>query len=97
MLDVDPASLFGQIHRLPDPRQRQGRRSPLASLLGMLVLEALHGESSLRGIWFPLDFWSPHFPAITTIWKLVGRMDGGDLDRLLAPWLAELLGQPTGG
>ena len=108
MLDVDPASLLGQFQRLPDPRRRQGRRYPLPALLGLLVLGALHGESSLRGIWlwaranwsaiwFPLGFGSPHFPALTTIWNLLGSIDADDLDRLLAPWLADLLGQPEGG
>jgi hypothetical protein len=50
-MDVAQESLLGRLQTLPDPRHRQGRRYPLAALLGLLVLGALHGETSLRGIW----------------------------------------------
>jgi hypothetical protein len=50
-MDYDPDSLLGRLQTLPDPRHRHGRRYPLAALLGLLVLGALHGETSLRGIW----------------------------------------------
>jgi hypothetical protein len=33
-----------------DPRRRQGRIYPLASILTMLTLAAVNGESTLRGI-----------------------------------------------
>ena len=33
-----------------DPRRRQGRIYPLASILTMLTLAAMNGESTLRGI-----------------------------------------------
>ena len=77
MMD-DPASLLGRLPALPDPRRRQGRRDPLASRLGRLILAALHGASSRRGIWrwarqhwderwWPLGFGSPPMPARTTI------------------------------
>ncbi len=46
-----PRSLLAQLAQLPDPRRPQGRRYPLGALLGLVVLGALHGESSLRGIW----------------------------------------------
>ena len=107
-MTYDPDSLLGRLHMLPDPRRRQGRRYPLASLLGLLILAALHGESSLRGmwlwarnhwdeLWWPLGFGSPHFPALTTIWNLLGNIDADAVDRLVSGWLADLLGQPTGG
>lgn len=45
-MEVDPESLLGRCAQLSDPRRRAGRRYPLAALLGLLVLGALHGESS---------------------------------------------------
>ncbi len=107
-MDVDPDSLLGRLQTLPDPRRRQGRRYPLPALLGLLILAALHGESSLRGIWlwarnhwdevwWPLGFHSPHFPSLTTLWNLLGALDGAMVDRVVSSWLNELLGQPVGG
>lgn len=104
----DPDSLLGRLQTLPDPRRRQGRRYPLAALLGLLILAALHGESSLRGmwlwsrnhwdqLWWPLGFGSPHFPALTTMWNLLGALDADLVDRIVSDWLRELLGQPVGG
>jgi hypothetical protein len=107
-----PDSLLGRLQTLPDPRRRQGRRYPLASLLALLVLAALHGETSLRGmglhpegtrrnhwhdVWSPLGFGSPHFPALTTIWNLLGTLDADTVDGIVSDWLRDLLGHPTGG
>ena len=39
------------LEEIPDPRRPQGRVYPLKGLLGMLLLAALNGESSLRGMW----------------------------------------------
>jgi len=36
---------------IPDPRKRHGRQYPLYGLLVVLLLVAIHGERSLRGIW----------------------------------------------
>ena len=47
----DPESVLGRLQTLPDPRRRQGRRYPLAALLNMLILAALHGAPSWRGMW----------------------------------------------
>jgi len=106
MYDAD--SLLGRLHTVPDPRRRQGRRYPLAAVLGLLVLAALHGETSLRGmwlwarhhwdeVWWPLGFGSPHFPALTTIWNLLGALDADVVDHVVSDWLRDLLGQPVGG
>lgn len=43
-------NLLEKLHEVPDPRRREGKIYPLASLLGMLILAALNGESSLRGM-----------------------------------------------
>lgn len=107
-MDVDSESLLGRFGQLPDPRRRAGRRYPLPALLGMLVLGALHGESSLRGIWLwahanwssiwqPLGFRSPHFPALTTIWNLLGALDATALDQVIATWVTDLFGPTHSG
>ncbi len=107
-MTYDPDSVLGRLQTLPDPRRRQGRRYPLAALLGLLILAALHGESSLRGmwlwarnhwedLWWPLGFGSPHFPTLTTLWNLLGALDADAVDQCVSHWLCELLGQPTGG
>lgn len=107
-MDVASESLLARFGQLPDPRRRAGRRYPLPALLGLLVLGAVHGESSLRGIWLwaranwsvlwqPLGFRSPHFPALTTIWNLLGALDADALDRMISTWVADLLGQPLRG
>jgi hypothetical protein len=40
---------------IPDPRRRQGRIYPLVSILMMLILAAVNGERSLRGMLVVLD------------------------------------------
>ncbi len=110
MYDAD--SLLGRLHTVPDPRRRQGRRYPLASLVSLLVLAALQGETSLRGmwlwsrqhwdtLWWPLGFTQrvpgPHVPALTTLWNLLGALDADAVDRIVSDWLRDLLGQPSGG
>lgn len=107
-MDLDPDSLLGRLAQLPDPRRRAGRRYPLAAVLGLLVLGALHGESSLRGIWLwaranwcsiwqPLGFRSPHFPALTTIWNLLGALDANAVDRVITTWVTDLFGPTHSG
>jgi hypothetical protein len=107
-MDDAPDSLLGRLRMLPEPRRRQGRRYPLAAMLGLLLLAALHGESSLRGmwlwtrthwdeLWWPLGFGSPDFPALTTLGNLLGALDADAIDRLVSSWLTEVLGQPIGG
>ena len=36
---------------IPDPRSRRGRHYPLFGLLAIVLLAAMHGERSLRGMW----------------------------------------------
>ena len=49
---IHPQSLLGRIMALvPDPRGRRGRRCPLVGIVAMLLLGALEGEGSLRGMW----------------------------------------------
>lgn len=93
-----PESLLARLRTLPDPRRRQGRRYPLAAIVGLLVLAAMHGETSVRGMWLwgcvrwdalwePLGFWTPSRPpTLTTVWGLLARLDAGALDTLLSAW-----------
>jgi hypothetical protein len=68
-------------------------------VLGMLILAALHGESSLRGMWLwamarwarlwaPLGFWSSHPPGLSTVWTIAARVSAADLETVLAAWAA---------
>ena len=89
---------LGRFGREGDPRSRRGRRYPLSGLLGMLILAALHGEKSLRGMWMwgckhwarirhPLGFvGNPRPPAYTTVWYVVTALDGDALDEALGEW-----------
>lgn len=91
-------SLLDYLRTVPDPRRRQGRRYPLAGLLALLILAALHGESSLRGMWLwaqahqhgllrPLDLWATgRVPGLTTLWKLLRRLDMGALLQAVNAW-----------
>lgn len=103
-----PDSFLGCLAALPDPRRRQGRRYPLATILGLVLLGMLHGRDSLRGgwmwarqhwgvLWHPLGGHSPHFPAYNTIRTLLLSLDPDAVDRRLQPWLERFLDQPLGG
>ncbi len=107
-MDVDAESLLGRFAQLPDPRRRAGRRYPLPAVLGLLVLGAVHGESSLRGIWVwaranwsslwqPRGFRSPHVPALTTIWNLLGDLDANAVDQVITTWVTDLFGRALPG
>jgi DDE_Tnp_1-associated len=95
---VHPESLLARLGRLPDPRRRQGRRYPLPGLVGLMLLAAMHGETSVRGMWLwgcarwdalwePLGFWTPQRPpTLTTVWNLLARLDPDALDAILSAW-----------
>jgi len=101
--EVDPRSLLGRLRSLPDPRRRQARVYPLAGLIAMLVLAAAAGESSLRGMWVwtverwtmigdHLGFWDVGKPpALTTVWKVMRKVDLEQLETVLAQWRGQEL------
>ena len=104
-LSIEP--LLTWLHHLPDPRRPQGRRYPLPALLGLVILGTLHGQSSLRGIWIwarqhwpsiwqPLGFVSPRFPALTTLWSLLARLEPAQFEQATIGWLEAWLDQPLG-
>jgi len=95
LIEPHPESLLGHLMRVPDRRRRQGRRYPVAGVLGMLVLAALHGESSLRGMWLwararwgrlwaPLGFWSPAPPGLSTVWTIAAGVPAAEVEAVLA-------------
>src|SRR5262249_46968679 len=107
-LVAHPDSLLGCLAALPDPRQRKGRRYPLAPLLGLVLLGMLHGRDSLRGAWIwaqqrwgvlwrPLGARSPHFPAYNTVRDVLSALSADDVDRRMRPWLEQSPHQPLGG
>lgn len=44
-------NILQNLKRISDPRGRRGRQYPLYSLLAILLLAAMRGERSLRGMW----------------------------------------------
>lgn len=71
---------------IPDPRGRHGRRYPMQSLLAALILAAMNGQASLRGMWLwarvhsdrltrHLPFPRNRIPALETFRTLLCRLD----------------------
>lgn len=93
-------SLLAYLREVPDPRGRQGRRYQLECLLAILILAALNGEHSLRGMWVwaqhhaemlieELQMWDVgRIPALDTFWNLMRRLDVEALLRAVNRWLA---------
>jgi hypothetical protein len=85
------------LKEIPDPRKRQGRQYPLYGLLAVLVLAALQGQRSLRGMWQWasgreaewLSYPSPGFravkriPGLSTFWYALSKLSAGELERAL--------------
>ncbi len=93
-------SLLSRLRQVPDPRSRHRREYPLPGLIGILILAAAHGETSLRGMWQwgqeraatlmnfrPLDLWAnARFPALGTFWYLLSKLPVGALEDALEGW-----------
>ena len=87
---------------IPDPRSRRGRQYPLFGLLAIVLLAAMHGERSLRGMWLwaraRQDDLLTHpalglravrrIPSLATFWYAVRTTPAGELERALAPLLS---------
>lgn len=67
-METQPGSVMERLRKVHDPRRREGKRYSFQGLMAMLLLAALHGETSLRGMWLwgcgqweriagPLDLW----------------------------------------
>jgi hypothetical protein len=94
-MGAKPGSVMDRLSRVHDPRRREGRQYKLAGLLGMLILAAVHGERSLRGMWSwgcarweqiacILDMWdNAGPPSYGTVWNLVAALDAEGLSKAL--------------
>jgi len=95
-------SLLDLLRTIPDPRSRRGRVHPLYGMLAVLILAAMHGETSLLGMWQwakerearlvneeHLGLWArPYLPGLATFWLVLQKMDAGLLERtLLQQWV----------
>ena len=102
-------SLLEALKQVPDSRGRRGRRYPLATLLGLLFLAALAGETTLKGMvewihlrledWMSryieeLDLWD--VPRYITFYRVVRRVDAEALMRVLQEWFEEAFGEEAG-
>lgn len=95
---------------LPDPRSAQGKRHPLATVVGLALAAVLAGSRSLAAI----GDWAAHVPrwswdrwgitrrppAVSTIRRVLLAVDADVLDAVLHAWLATFTpgaAAPTGG
>jgi hypothetical protein len=85
------------LKKIRDPRKRQGRQYPLYGLLAILLLAAMHGERSLRGMWM----WAcehkemllsypvlglravKRIPGLATFWYALSKLQGGEMECVL--------------
>lgn len=91
-------SLLDVLAGIPDPRGRHGRRYPIQSLLAVLIVAAMNGQASLRGMWLwarahadwltrHLPFHRNRIPALETFRTLLCRLDLPLLLEALNRWL----------
>lgn len=86
---------------IPDPRRRQGRIYPLEAVLTMLILAAVNGQKSLRGMWkWAQEHWQqirsgvgmewlPHPPEYGTLWRILALLPRTALETALRQWAEE--------
>lgn len=98
---VGSGSVLERLKGVPDPRSRRGRIYPLSAILALLLLGALEGEGSLRGMWMRgRKYWRalteslgiigvPKPPGLTTVWYVLQRVDVEALGEALADWVEE--------
>jgi predicted transposase YbfD/YdcC len=101
-LTVEPTSLFALLAQLADPRKHRGRRYSLATVLTVLILAKLAGETSLSGIaqwgrlraaWLCplLQLPRSSLPCANTYTTLCAKLDLADLNRRLAQFFVPAL------
>lgn len=95
------ASVLEVLRQIKDPRGRRGRIYPLYGVLSVLLLAAMQGETSLRGMWLWGKLRAQQlrrhkalglewgYPALSTVWYMLSRLDAAALSGVLRPWLAE--------
>ncbi len=94
-------SLWDWLGQIPDPRNSSGRRYSLQSILALITVGLLNGQTSLRSIsrWgrklsrCQLELFGIRrrkSPSQTTMHYLLVRLDPRDLEHALASWLKGL-------
>ncbi|MFF5053251.1 transposase family protein [Micromonospora sp. NPDC000663] len=96
--------LVEALARVPDLRDPRGIRYPLASVLAVAVCAVMAGASTFAAIgdwvddldasaWGRLGF-TGRVPVLTTVWRLLVRVDAETLTAVLADWLCSRLSAP---
>jgi len=91
--------LLSYLAEVPDPRRSQGRVYPLAGLLGMLILAAINGETSLRGMWLwarahweeigpRLGLRPERKPQYGTVWHVLAQVKYDEVVAAIRRWWA---------
>ncbi len=100
---MNAPTVLEALKTIPDPRKRQGRQYPLYGLLAVLLLAAMHGERSLRGMWLwakqrekeilftpALGFRAARrIAGLGTFWYALSKLKGGELERAMGVVLPE--------
>ena len=93
--------LLDELRKVQDKRSRHGRYYPLYGLLGVLLLAAMHGENSLRGMYLwakaradRLAEYEPlglrgKVPSLGTFWYALRKVESGELEAVLRGWVEE--------
>ncbi|MGW3859844.1 transposase family protein [Micromonospora arida] len=90
--------LLAALARVPDPRDPRGIRYPFASVLAVAVCAVMAGAAMFAAIadwvddlaapaWGRLGF-TGRVPVLTTVWRLLVRVDAETLTAVLADWLS---------
>ena len=94
-MEARKGSVMERLSHVHDPRRREGKQYNLPGMVGMLLLAAVNGEESLRGMWLwgcgawaqiaePFDLWGmPGPPAYGTVWGLLAGLDAEELSQAL--------------
>jgi hypothetical protein len=97
-------SLLAAFARVPDPRQRGGRRHPLPAILALATAAMLSGARSLYAIWQwgrlqppevveALGFSRDRTPSVSTLHLVFKRLDSVAFEAALADWARVTLGE----
>ena len=91
---VHPNTLFARLSKITDYRFSQWKIYPLNKILSLLILAAVCGERSLRGMWlWAVNRWEevremmdlpPRPPALSTVWYILRKVDKQQLAEALA-------------
>ncbi len=97
--------LSAYLQDIPDPRRRQGRIYPMVNILIMLMLAAVNGQRSLRGMlgWAEAHWrqiseelemeWLAHPPVYGTLWRILALLDMAHVEQALSRWIQGIGGE----